>query len=499
LFEERFNRALDRTWAWARWQVGLVSGSSRRAEGAGFRPSLGTGALLLAAFAYQVVSGGLLLLYYQPSVYPTLTLCGQSPGALSSSPAAWCSTFYIVHSVPMGAVLLTSHLYGAYVVIFLLLVHLFRGYYVGAYRQPGGASSWALGVLLLLLTLGMGFTGYLLAYTQLSYNATEVSVTLLQSIPWTGSALANLVIGDGTPQSLLSRMFDAHVILLPAAVALLIFLHKRTPLFPQVFLALAKWGLLYVGILLGVASIWLWPLPTYAGNSTGAPAVTVPAWYFLWLFKLVDFVGVSAAAAMLFAALLVLFFLLLPFVDRSPNPDPRGRPVFLFFGNSLMGFFILMTVWGDVAPGVPVSPIEAALRIGPVLGGNAFAVALFYRRFRRDVLRGKVAREPEPQRTPDGLSEDAGRAQNPRPASSMPTLITIAGLVAALFLLAFGLVVPCLFLLAAFLIELAATSRSVVTHAGTSRVGPPSPSVFPMLACGATMILLLALVLTVAV
>lgn len=498
MFEERLNRTLNRIWAWSRWQLGLMTGSSHRGEGSGVQPSFGTGTLVLAAFVYQVVSGGLLLLYYQPSVYPTLTLCGQAPGTLSASPAAWCSTYYIVHSAPMGAVLLTSHLYGAYVVIFLLLVHLFRGYYVGAYRQPGGASSWVLGVLLLLLTLGMGFTGYLLVYTQLSYDATEVSVTLVRALPWAGPALANLVTGDGTPQSLLTRMFDAHVVLIPAAVAVLIFLHKRTALFPHVVLGLVKWGLLYVGVLLGVASLWLWPLPTYAGNSTGGQGVTVPAWYFLWVFKLVDFVGVTPAEAMLVVALIVLFLVILPFVDRSRRSDLRERPVFLFLGNSLVGFFILMTVWGGLAPGVPIPPAEVVLRLGPVLAVNALAVFLFYGRFRRTAARRELAQAPDSSREPGAPSEGPRTTRASRRMIPLATYFTVAGLAAALFLLAFGLVVPFLFVFAAFLVELAATNRIGATAAGPPPSAQPNLRWFPVIAFCATVFLLLALILTVA-
>src|SRR5208283_4234610 len=149
----------------------------------------------------------------------------------------------------------------------------------------------------------------LLAYTQLSYNATQVSVTLAQALPVVGPALANLLIGDVTPQSLLSRAFAFHIVLLPLAIALLVFLHKRTVLFPRVYLYLVKWGLLYVGLLLGIASLWAWQLPTYAGNVGATQPVTVPAWYFLWVFKLVDFIGVTPEDAMFFVVVLILFLL----------------------------------------------------------------------------------------------------------------------------------------------------------------------------------------------
>ena len=503
MWEERFNRAVNRLGSWFSWQLGVIQGRLRPDEVRRFRPSPATGALVLAALAYQVVSGGLLLLYYQPSVYPTLTICGQPSGTLSSGPAAWCSTYYIDHSVPMGAILLTSHLYGAYVVIFLVLVHLFRGLYAGAYKQPGGKFSWVAGTFLLLLVLGMGFTGYLLTYTQLSYNATQVSVTLLQSLPWIGGPLASLVVGDGTPQSLLSRMFALHVVLLPVAIVVLVFLHKRSPLFPGVFLHLVQWTLLYIGLLLGVASVWLWSLPSYAGGPGGVPAVTVPPWFFVWVFKLVDFVGVSPGAVMVFAALLVLFLLFLPFLDRSRRTHPRDRPVVLFVANSMLGFFVLMTAWGELAPGLPITPAEAALRLGPVLGANALAVTWFYHRYHRTEALPDEGSHATGRSTElmDGLTPPSAttRAAPPRaPRSSWrPEHFSVFGLVSALFLLAFGLLLPCALLVGAFLASFAEPPKRKGEPPNVSGSSSAGPWLFPTIGFGAVIALLAALVVTV--
>ena len=83
-----FNRTMERLSGWFRWQLGVIQGRAQPAPPGGFRPSFATGAMVLAALAYQVVSGGLLLVYYQPSVYSTLTPCGQAAGLPSTAPAA---------------------------------------------------------------------------------------------------------------------------------------------------------------------------------------------------------------------------------------------------------------------------------------------------------------------------------------------------------------------------------------------------------------------------
>ncbi len=374
----------------------------------------------MTAFLYQVVSGALLLLYYQPSTAPTLTACGQTVGQYSVAPAAWCSTYYIINSVPMGQLLVTTHLYGAYAMIFLMFVHFFRGYYLGVYKAPR-EFSWMVGTLLMVMTLGMGFTGYLLPYTQLSYNATNVGLVLALRLPTFGPLLGPFILADGTSQGLLSRMFDAHVVLIPLALAALLYAHialfeshgiappatsdplqrrrftakedeDHVPFFPHILWYMIKWGLLYTGILFGIAALWPWSLPTYVGNVAAVGVVTQPDWYFLWLFKFVDFAGVTPVLAVGITTAILLYFLFLPYLDRSKRTHPRDRPLFIWAGTSLLAFFILMTVWGGETPGVQISASNVALTIGPIFVVNAVVIALFHWRYRASYKRRLAAR-----------------------------------------------------------------------------------------------------------
>ncbi|MGI0132865.1 MAG: cytochrome b [Thermoplasmata archaeon] len=408
--ERFFNRTLNRTWGFIEDRSGMPHWALRPQPDFTFKPSYWTGAFVVNAFLYQVISGLLLLLYYQPSVNPTYTDCGQAIGSLSSAPAAWCSTYYIIHSVPMGSLLLSSHLYGAYAMIFLALVHFYRGYYLGVYKRPR-EFSWMVGTLLLLATLGMGFTGYLLPYTQLSYNATNVGLVLALRLPTAGPLLGPFLLGDGTGQGLISRMFALHVLVIPLALGALLYAHialfeshgiappatsdptqrrrfthaedqKHVPFMPHIFFYITKWALLYIGLILGIAALWPWDLPTYVGNLAAAGVVTEPDWYFLWTFKLVDFAGVTPVLAIGLSNVIILFILLLPFLDRSRRTHPRDRPFFLFLGNCMLEFFVLMTVWGGLTPGVQILPMTVAERLGPLFAVNAVIVWLFYRRYR---------------------------------------------------------------------------------------------------------------------
>jgi quinol-cytochrome oxidoreductase complex cytochrome b subunit len=420
-FTSWYNRTLNKIWGFVEDRTSMKKWALRPQPEFTFKPSYWTGGFVVTAFLYQVVSGMLLLLYYQPSTSSTLTACGQPIGTPSVAPAAWCSTYYIIHSVPMGALLLSTHLYGAYAMIFLMFVHFFRGYYLGVYKAPR-EFSWMVGTLLMITTLGMGFTGYLLPYTQISYNATNVGLVLALRLPTFGPLLGPFILADGTSQGLLSRMFDAHVLLLPLALGGLLYAHialfeshgiappatsdplqrrrftekedkQHVPFMPHIFWYITKWGLLYVGLLFGIAALWPWNLPTYVGNLAAAGVVTEPDWYFLWLFKFVDFSGVTPVLAIGITTVLIVYVLFLPFLDRSKRTHPRDRPLFIWLATSFVGFFILMTVWGGETPGIQISPMMIAVTLGPVFGVNALVTLLFHWRYRRSYLRRLAARE----------------------------------------------------------------------------------------------------------
>jgi quinol-cytochrome oxidoreductase complex cytochrome b subunit len=438
-FEHWFNRTLNRVWGFIEDRSGMPKWALRPQPEFSFKPSYWTGAFVVNAFLYQVISGLLLLLYYQPSVNPTYTACGQAAGALSTSPAAWCSTYYIVNSVPMGQLLLSTHLYGAYAMIFLAIVHFFRGYYLGVYKAPR-EFSWMVGTLLLLTTLGMGFTGYLLPYTQISLNATNVGLVLALRLPYAGPLLGPLILADGTGQGLISRMFAAHVLLLPLALGALLYAHialfeshgiappatsdplqrrrfteeedkKHVPFMPHILFYITKWALLYIGVLIGIAALWPWNLPTYAGNVAAASVVTEPDWYFLWEFKLVDFQGVTPVIAVGGSTVIILYILFLPFLDRSKQTHPRDRPVFTFLGTSLLEFFVLMSVWGGLTPGVAIPPMEVALRLAPMFVVNAIVVALFHWRYQKSYRARLAARSGVGSALPGAYPVPSGAAR----------------------------------------------------------------------------------------
>ncbi|MCI4367257.1 MAG: hypothetical protein L3K08_05860, partial [Thermoplasmata archaeon] len=158
---------------------------------------------------------------------------------------------------------------------------------------------------------------------------------------------------------------------------------KAVPFMPTIFLYITKWALCYIGLLIGIAALWPWDLPTYVGNLAATQSVTEPDWYFLWTFKVVDFGGVTPVIAVAITNVIILYVLLLPFLDRSKRTHPRDRPVFLIIGNFMLGFFILTSVWGGLTPGQQIDPMTVALRLVPIAVVNIVVVLAFYWRYQR--------------------------------------------------------------------------------------------------------------------
>ena len=465
-----YNRSLNWLWDFIESRTHISKWPYRPQPEFSFNPSYWTGAFVAIAFLLQVLTGLLLLFYYDPSV---------SPATTGAPPQAWASTQYIIQTAPFGWLLLTSHLYGAYSCIMLAFVHFFRGFYTGVYKRPREAS-WMLGTLLLVCMLGMGFTGYLLPYTALSVGATDVGLALVSSVPVLGPIMYPLLQGNGTGQGLLSRVFALHVVLIPVVLVTLLYAHvtlfeshgigprassdpraKRvlTPAddrklggwFPRVFLYMLKWGFVYVGVLLVISSTFLVSLPAAFGSQAQGGASPEPDWYFLWLYKFADFQYVTPTVAVLFVTLLALFVLFLPWIEavvgrilprlKNPRTHPRDRPVVLFAATFLLSFFALMTVWGGVMPGIPIPVPMYTSYLGVLAVVNGLVIAFFYLRYRRNYrARQRAAAAPRPVLSASMDARSATATQRaPAPyartfwdGSTSLTMMTLAGLLVPL-------------------------------------------------------------------
>lgn len=341
-----------------------------------------TGALVTIAFLYEALTGLILLFYYQPA-------------------SAYSSTTDFLNSTPFGSVILTTHLYGAYAMIVLLYAHLLRNLFAGAFKKPRG-SQWLTGLLLLLLTLGVGFFGYSMSGDVLSADATDVGRGIAQGAPLIGSYIERIFFGDGTTLSLFHRMLGWHVVL-TALIGVLFLVHFimaefntimpratkedfRAPLldrekpdykpwFPYNVLYMVELTFFMFFLIIMIPSILALlsnvpalfsPLPQVSPSSPLASSVPpYPPWFLLFVYKAMDFSMVSSTGTfwgtVIFAGAPLVYLLLVPFLDRDRSLRPMDRPMTVSFGILGLIYMIGLSIWGALTPGVIIPNWEVLL------------------------------------------------------------------------------------------------------------------------------------------
>jgi len=168
--------------------------------------TLGSASLFL--FVMQAITGIFLTVYYTPS-----------------PDHAYDSIQYIMTGVPFGWLIRGIHHWGATLMVLVVFIHMIRVFVTASYKYPRELT-WMVGVGLLILTLGMGFTGYLLPWDQKAYWATTVGTSIAGTVPWGGSIIEKALRGGPELSAhTRSRFFAAHIWMFPALLAGLIGVH----------------------------------------------------------------------------------------------------------------------------------------------------------------------------------------------------------------------------------------------------------------------------------
>jgi quinol-cytochrome oxidoreductase complex cytochrome b subunit len=168
--------------------------------------TLGSASLFIAL--NQIFTGILLTIYYVPT-----------------PDHAYDSVQFITTQVPAGWLIRGLHHYGASAMVILVVLHMLRVIFYGAYKYPREVT-WFSGVVLLLVTIGFGFTGYLLPWDQKAYWATTVGTRIAGTPPLIGDFLLRIVRGgDELSAVTLARFFGVHVWVLPTILLLLTAFH----------------------------------------------------------------------------------------------------------------------------------------------------------------------------------------------------------------------------------------------------------------------------------
>ena len=179
-----------------------------RSRALAFSPTWYLGALTLSTFFILVVTGILLMFYYHPSV-----------------PQAYADMKDLQFVVSSGMFLRNLHRWSAHAMVFLVFAHMFKVFYRGAYRPPR-EFNWVIGVVLLLITLLLSYTGYLLPWDQLAYWAITVGSNIASAVPVIGDKIHFLLLGGhAVNANALLRFYVLHCMILPLAAMFFVAIH----------------------------------------------------------------------------------------------------------------------------------------------------------------------------------------------------------------------------------------------------------------------------------
>jgi quinol-cytochrome oxidoreductase complex cytochrome b subunit len=315
------------------------------------------GGVSLFLFIIQVLTGILLVMYYQPG-----------------ADTAYESVRLIVTKVQFGWLIRSIHSWSANLMIFSVLIHMFSVYFTKAFRKPRELT-WYTGFLLLALALTFGFSGYLLPWNTLSYFATKVGTEIVGVIPIIGRPIMELLRnGTDVTTTTLTRFYGLHVALLPALFTLILAAHlffiqiqgisepeswkdksesekKYIPFFPNFVLRDLLLWLIVLNVLAILAVYFPWELGHKADPFAPAPSGIKPEWYFLFVFQSLKFfpakvVGIDGEVLGIgLFGLAGLLWFLVPFWD-SRTPAGHRNKMLNYIGILVVSYIIVLTAIG---------------------------------------------------------------------------------------------------------------------------------------------------------
>ncbi|NYF80089.1 cytochrome b N-terminal domain-containing protein [Granulicella arctica] len=330
----------------------------------------------------QVVTGILLALVYTPS-----------------ASHAWNSLEFLDHSIQLGWFLRAIHGWGSDFMIAIVLIHMAQVFLFGAYKFPRELT-WIIGVFLLLLTLGMAFTGQVLRFDQDSYWGLGIGASILSRVPFIGGPLVDLMLGGPIIAGpTLTRFFALHVFIIPGILLALVGLHllmvlrlgiNEWPMPGRIvskttynrnyhtltketgipFVPDAAWkdAIFAAVIMLAIITCALFFGPF---GPTGQPDPTIiqtapkPDFAFLWIYAVLAYLPPSLETPVLFIAptLIIIAMLLLPLIAGEGEKHWSRRPV-----AALMVAVIAVTLGAFTRLGMytPWSPIMNAWTSDPI-------------------------------------------------------------------------------------------------------------------------------------
>jgi len=331
------------------------------------------GSAALTLFILQVFTGIMLALIYIPS-----------------AAEAWNSLQYLNHDVTLGWFLRAVHGWGSNFMVAVVLIHLCQVFLFGAYKFPRELT-WIIGVFLLLMTLGMAFTGQVLRFDQDAYWGLGIGASITSRVPFIGAYAVHMLLGGPIiAGATLSRFFALHVFLIPGLLIALVSLHLLLVL----KLGINEWPMpgrvvrraTYVkeyeelthkdGVPFVPAAIWkdmffsaaivvsVMVCAWYFGpfGPTGYPDPTIvqtipkPDFFFLWLYAMLALLPpeMETAALLIGPVVVIGLLILLPFVSGEGEKSWRKRPVAVV---TLLLIAVALGTFTKLATYSPWSPV----------------------------------------------------------------------------------------------------------------------------------------------
>jgi len=372
-----------------------------------YNPLYLLGPMLYYFYMITVVSGVILMLWYEPTTtgaYDSIVRISREIGRVTIGGLV----------LPLGSLVRSVHKYAADAVFVCFILRIYRMYFAGEYKRPGELG-WMIFFLGLVLTMISGVTGYLLIWNQRAFWAAKTILTvpvyldeLTAWIPQIGSQLtfgsmiAYIFLGGpAIGQATITRFYSLHFgisIILLLLMEIYVYRTRRERLkmswFPLV---------LFFAMVLVVS----WILPAEMGRRADPNRTPLPIlsdWYFLALYQYVKYTPPLWAG--LGPGLLIGVGMLVPFLDRSKSRHPLDRPLFLVLGILALFYFLAFTtlIMWNIAQIEREPPIVLLVTI-PVMGA-AFVWHL-WRRWRQ----GRAA--PSPPAAPPPRPREAQPAETP--------------------------------------------------------------------------------------
>jgi ubiquinol-cytochrome c reductase cytochrome b subunit len=326
------------------------------------------GAVLIALFTLQIVSGILLLMFYVPD-----------------SEKAFISVQRIMNEVPFGWLFRMLHAVGANVIVIGLLLHMLSVLFMAGYKGRR-EFTWLTGFILFNLALALCLTGYLLPWSQLSFWATTVATDAAGALPVIGDFVVEFLRGGATVgNQTLGRFFALHVVALPLILLGLLGVHlfcvKRRgisqppfgddyqaeeptpyfsyakhpdgiPFFPNYVVKDAAVICFFIAFLLAIifyAPGMFFPEAAFQpADPFLTPPHIKPEWYFLWAYQTLK-IFPSKIIGLGVQVVFMTFLALLPFIDRGPERRPARRPLFVSCYVLGLLLFVAISIWGHLS------------------------------------------------------------------------------------------------------------------------------------------------------